>query len=177
MEALEQEKKVLTQSLEAARFRECTTLEEISSMLSWAQLVEEKANAEEVALEGSREELTNSHLCLTGLEKIIKELEEKITQDETEPPEWKKAWPQEREATLWDSPKLNKQLGERIFTFLQLNFDDCIAQFRAIGFPSPKETPAFLNISKTPKKVPSDLFAFKPVWGLYYLVWVDDPKK
>lgn len=40
-EALEQEKSVLIRGLEVARSREHTTLEEISSMLSWDQSAEE----------------------------------------------------------------------------------------------------------------------------------------
>lgn len=52
------------------------------------------------------------------LKKIIKELKGKITQDQAELPEWKKAWAQEWEVAPSESSKLNKQLDKRKFTFL-----------------------------------------------------------
>lgn len=72
--------------------QECATLEEISSLLSWAQLAEGKASTMEVALEYTLEKLTDFQLHSPSFKKIIKELKEKISQDEAELPEQKKTW-------------------------------------------------------------------------------------
>lgn len=60
----------------------------------------------------------------------------------------------------WDSLELTKQLGERKFIFLQLGFDDYTTQFKVVGYPPSGEALAFLDMSKTLKKVSNDLFYF-----------------
>lgn len=46
-----------------------------------------------------------------------------------------------------DSLDLNRQLGERMFQFLQLGFDGCTSQFRAAYYPPSGESNEFLDTS------------------------------
>lgn len=87
---LEQENGNLTWDLEASHSQENNALDEISLMLSWTQLEKEKANKAEASLEDVLEQMIDLQLHSTGLEKIIKELKEKISQDEASLSEWKK---------------------------------------------------------------------------------------
>lgn len=72
-------------------------------MLSQAQSVKERASIVKATLENSQEELIDTRLCSADLEKVIKELKRKISQDESKLPEWKKVWAREWEEALWDS--------------------------------------------------------------------------
>lgn len=70
-----------------------------------------------------------------------------MTQDQAEQAERKKEWAKEQKMTFWDSLKINKELGERMFTFLQLGFNDCTAQFQVTGLPPTRKAPMFLDVS------------------------------
>lgn len=99
-------KRKLARDLEVARAREYTTLDEMSLMLSSAQLVEDKAaQAEtraklveeraaqvETKLENSLEQVTDLTLCSIGLERTIENLKEKITEEETSLPKQRRCW-------------------------------------------------------------------------------------
>lgn len=121
-EVLEQEKGNLGQDLEVSRARENNALGEIWLMLSWAQqaenkaaqaetqakLAEERAAKAETELENALEWVTDLNLHSLGLEKTIKDLKEKITQEETSLPKQKRHWEQKWATTLWNSPNLNR---------------------------------------------------------------------
>lgn len=108
-EVLEQEKGNLAQDLEASRTRENNALDEISLMLSQEQLVEDKATQTETQtkltkervakaetkLENTLEWVADLKLHSLDLEKTIKELKEKITQEELNLLERKRCWEQE----------------------------------------------------------------------------------
>lgn len=125
-EALHRKKNALAPGSGGGCSWEHATLEEVSTMLSWAEATE-KVKEAEVALEDSRENLIDSLLHSAALEKIIRGMKGKIAKDQAKPLDKKKVWVEKWEMTLWDSPKLNQQLGKRMFTFLQLGFNDCTA--------------------------------------------------
>lgn len=176
MEELQQEQDYLARGLEATQAREHPTLGKISSMLSRVELAKQKANDVEAAAEEMRQKLTNSRLHLVGLKRTLEYLKAKMTQDQTEQTERKKEWAREWEVTLWDSPKINKELGERIFTFLRLSFNDCTAQFQADDFPPTGEAPMFLDISKTLGRVSEGLFLLNLEWYLLDTLRIGSPR-
>lgn len=97
METLAQENINLAQDLETSLVWENNALNEISLMLSrsqqaeervtwvetWIKLAEERVAKAEIEFENALEQETNLNLCNVGLKKTIKELKEKIKQEES----------------------------------------------------------------------------------------------
>lgn len=63
---------------------EHATLGEILSMLSRAELVEQKANDAEAATEETRQKIIDSQLYSVGLEMTLEDLNAKMAQDQAE---------------------------------------------------------------------------------------------
>lgn len=83
-EEVQQERDHLIQYLEATRAMEHATLGEILSMLSRAELVEQKANDAEAATEETRQKIIDSQLYSVGLEMTLEDLNAKMAQDQAE---------------------------------------------------------------------------------------------
>lgn len=58
--------------------------------------------------------------------------------------------------------EVNDRIAGWVFAFLELDFDDCAAQFKELDFPPSDEAPTFLDVDKMLGRVPKDLLSFLP---------------
>lgn len=93
---------------------------------------------------------------LAKREQELNKLWVKLSKQARKEAECKNQW----EVEFWKCPKVNEKLGTPMFTFFQLGFDDCIQQFKNIGFPQSGNTSKFVDARETLNRVPKDLFSF-----------------